>query len=74
MVQVGTYQHFKGGLYSVEAVATDTKDGSTQVVVYRSLVDGRVWARELRDFESSVRWPSGEFQPRFMPVQMAVVV
>ena len=68
MIQIGTYQHFKGGVYSVEAIATDTKDGMSQVVVYRSLADGRVWVRDLPDFEEPVRWPDGSFQPRFIPV------
>jgi hypothetical protein len=74
MIQTGTYQHFKGNLYVVEAIATDSKDAMTQVVVYKSVADGRVWVRELRDFEASVRWPDGSFQPRFMPVALAASV
>lgn len=49
-----TYQHFKGGVYKVIALARDTET-SEEVVVYESGVGDSpcVWVRKLTDWNSS---------------------
>lgn len=56
------YRHFKGGLYTVVAVATDAEQGG-QLVVY---TDGaEVWSRPLARFLDAVAGPDGRTVPRF---------
>lgn len=64
-------QHWKGGLYRVEAVATREADGETQVV-YRPLADParRAWTRPLSDFVETVEGLDGEARARFVPVSL----
>ncbi len=45
-----TFQHFKGGVYDVLCVATDT-DTSNEVVVYQARSDQKIWTRDLEEFE-----------------------
>lgn len=42
-------QHFKGGLYIIEAFGTNTETGEG-VVIYKSLTDGRTWVRPKEMF------------------------
>lgn len=42
-------QHFKGGLYIIEAFGTNTETGEN-VVIYKSLTDGRTWVRPKEMF------------------------
>lgn len=58
------YRHYKGGLYEViDSGVTHTESGEI-LVVYRSLEDGKVWARPLSIFfgEAIV---DGKRVPRF---------
>jgi len=51
------FRHYKGGLYFVIAVATDSdrkKDGD-DLVIYRG-TDGRVWYRPLTEFTETVSY------------------
>lgn len=50
----GLYQHFKGGVYQVIALAKDEADVNRTLVIYRSIKYGDVWARELSSFLSEV--------------------
>ncbi len=52
MVEPGTYRHFKGGIYEVIGVATDSET-EAEIVVYRS-ADGRLWTRSRAMFEEMV--------------------
>jgi hypothetical protein len=45
----GVYEHFKGGLYSVIAVALDSSN-KKKVVVYQNLEDGKIWTRDFEEF------------------------
>ncbi len=47
------YQHFKGGLYTVLYIALDTST-EKENVVYRSVVDGRVFTRPLENWNEDV--------------------
>lgn len=63
-LEPGRYRHFKGGLYEVIGVATDTET-EEPVVVYRS-ENGRLWVRSLAMFEETVEvdgWPVPRFAP-----------
>ena len=54
------FYHFKGGLYTVVEVATQTETGE-KLVVYRSLENGTVWARPMSMFLSKIdkkRYPT----------------
>lgn len=48
-VQRPKYRHFKGGTYVVLNHATLESD-LTDVIVYQSLIDGRIWVRPKEEF------------------------
>lgn len=63
----GLYRHFKGGIYQVIAIATDEAQRDKSLVIYRSVADGSVWARELSVFMSKrdkVKRPNYEQEMR----------
>lgn len=63
------YVHYKGGLYSIVAVAlnaTNATDG-TEVVVYKSQKDGAVYVRNKDEFLQLIEWPDGVTRSRFVP-------
>ena len=54
-IKVGTiYRHFKGNLYKVLLIANDTEEENKRYVIYESLKDKKVWAREYNMFNSKV--------------------
>lgn len=54
-IKVGTiYRHFKGNLYKVLLIANDTEEENKRYVIYESLKDKKVWAREYNMFNSRV--------------------
>ncbi len=54
MVNVGeVYRHFKGNVYEVIALAVNA-DNREQVVVYKSLANGKVFVRSYRGFVGEV--------------------
>lgn len=53
------YEHFKGGLYEVVCTAVEESVG-TKLVIYRSLADGRTWARPLLSFWQQVTWKDSD--------------
>jgi hypothetical protein len=57
------YKHFKGGLYEIvcEAIDSETQD---DLIVYKSLKDGKVWVRLKSMFFETVTL-NGEIVPRF---------
>lgn len=46
--------HFKGNLYKVLLIANDTEEENKRYVIYESLKDKKVWAREYNMFNSKV--------------------
>ena len=65
MIEPGLYRHFKGGLYTVVGVATDSET-EQPVVVYRS-ADGRLWVRPATMWSELVEH-DGATLTRFAPV------
>lgn len=61
-IKKGTYRHFKGGLYEVLYIGTDSET-LNKVVIYRALTDGSVWVRPLEMFAGVVG--DGKQVPRF---------
>lgn len=63
------YQHFKGSLYKIMAVAEDAETGA-DVVVYQALYgDYKVYVRELSSFMSKVdrnKYPDASQEYRFV--------
>jgi len=62
MITPGRYRHFKGGLYTVHAIATHSETNE-QLVVY-SNTDGKHFVRPVSMFEETVN-VDGEEKPRF---------
>lgn len=69
MIQSGkTYQHFKGGLYTVLFVveeSTNARKGG-KGVVYVSHTYGTIKYRDLDEFIEEVVWPDGNTRSRFV--------
>lgn len=49
-----TYLHFKGNAYTVITFAKDADDLSRQLVIYKNITTGEVYAREFNEFASKV--------------------
>ena len=63
----GIYRHFKGNLYKLLLVATDTETGK-ETAVYESLKDGKLWCRSMDMFFSPVdreKYPYATQELRF---------
>lgn len=59
----GIYKHFKGELYQVIAIATRETDIEKRDVIYRSIMNGTTWSREISLFASFVdtdKYPNAE--------------
>lgn len=61
------WQHYAGGLYRVVAVAIEVDTGR-DMVVYTSLVDGRVWCRPMARWMSCVTTQERATARRFVLV------
>ncbi|MDR1697155.1 MAG: DUF1653 domain-containing protein [Rickettsiales bacterium] len=54
MIKVGKrYRHYKGGEYEVIALARHSETGD-DLVIYRALSDGKIWARPAAMWNESV--------------------
>lgn len=64
-MDLGLYQHYKGGWYLATSIATHTETGEA-LVVYHSVPDpSKVWARPLVMFQETVTLDGGQQVPRF---------
>lgn len=63
VITPGTYQHYKGDLYSVLAVAKHTEK-NRYFVIYESQKDGKVYASTIRRWLGHVKH-HGQLVPRF---------
>jgi hypothetical protein len=63
MLELGTYKHYKGGLYEVIGVAKHSET-LEELVVYRHLDDQSLWVRPLSMFLEEVE-VDGVRMPRF---------
>ncbi len=64
----GVYRHFKGSFYRVLFVATSATNGDEDgrpVVIYMSMNDGTIYARDEEEFHSPVLWTNPRAEPRF---------
>ena len=52
--KIGTYQHFKGGLYQALFVARSSEKRNEEFVVYQSVEKEHVWIRPLKMFLEEV--------------------
>lgn len=62
------YKHFKGNLYQVIAIATDSEDGSRKVVYQALYGDYKIYVRDLQSFMSLTdkeKYPNAEQRYRF---------
>lgn len=62
------YTHYKGGKYRVLGVAIDSTNEreGRRVVVYTSLANGTMYARDEKEFTEIVMCPDGEMKQRFV--------
>jgi hypothetical protein len=62
-------QHYKGGLYRIEGLAT-LEASAEPAIVYRPLADpsGARWVRPLAVFQQTVMGLDGRERPRFCPI------
>lgn len=63
MVTLGIYQHFKGQKYQVIGTAKHSET-LEELVIYRHLENGELWARQVAMFEEMVE-VGGVLRPRF---------
>jgi len=61
--KLGTYRHYKGGLYQVLGVANHSET-LEEMVYYKHLDDGSFWVRPLKMFLDEVE-VDGVKKPRF---------
>ena len=60
------FRHFKGGLYELIGLGTHSETGE-EMVLYKSLKDGRIWIRPREMFFGNVN-RDGYIGPRFTEI------
>ncbi|MFA5886703.1 MAG: nucleotide exchange factor GrpE [Patescibacteria group bacterium] len=63
-VKKGVYLCHTGNEYRVLLTAFDTKDHKSELVIYQSVLDGKIWARSQSEF-LGFKEINGENKPRF---------
>lgn len=66
MGQLLTYDHWKGGSYTLLHVARNSNQRDQLLAVYVSHQRRQIWVRDWTEFNELVRWPDGEMRPRFV--------
>lgn len=64
----GRYRHYKGGEYEALMVARSSEQPGEELVIYRSVAGGEVWARPIGMFFERVSTPAYT-GPRFVRVE-----
>ncbi len=65
----GLYRHYKGNIYEVLTVARHSET-LEEMVIYRSVTDGKCWARPLSMWNEHVKTGNG-IVLRFAPIENA---
>lgn len=60
-----SYRHYKGGTYTLLAVARSSEQRDELLAVYVSHQTNAVWARPWAMFNELVHWPDGQVRARF---------
>jgi hypothetical protein len=60
----GSYQHFKGAIYTVQSIALLLQGPKEERAVVYGNTEG-TFVRPLREWAELVLWPDGEYHPRF---------
>jgi hypothetical protein len=71
MIATGKYQHFKGGYYTVTAIAINATNGAKEgeiMVVYHN-EQGQYFVRTASQFTQNVIWPDNTMAPRWKKVE-----
>ncbi len=63
-----SYRHYKGGTYTLLAVAENSENRSELMAVYVSHARQKVLVRPWLMFNEPVVWPDGVLRPRFTPL------
>ena len=63
-IVLGSYQHFKGGIYEVMGVAKHSENSTEELVIYKREKDGSLWARPVSMWSEHVE-RDGYSGPRF---------
>ena len=61
---IGSYKHFKGGIYEVVGVAKQSENPAEELVIYKREKDGTLWARPASMWSEHVE-RDGYSGPRF---------
>ena len=59
------FKHFKGGIYKIVTIALDSDNPEKKIVVHKSIIDGKTWARSLEEFIGFKEFPDGSKVKRF---------
>lgn len=64
----GIYKHYKGGIYAVLGICSDSTNGrdDAKMVLYYSLEKHQIHVREIAEFHEIVKWPDGKLRARFL--------
>lgn len=65
MLKLGKYQHYKGNIYEVIGVATQSETMEAMVVYRSTAGEEKLWVRPLNVFLEEVE-VDGEVKPRFV--------
>ncbi|MBO5195795.1 MAG: DUF1653 domain-containing protein [Clostridia bacterium] len=62
-IKIGTYRHFKGGMYKVVAIALHSEN-LEEMVVYQNIENGKCWVRPASMWDEKVEY-EGKTVSRF---------
>jgi hypothetical protein len=54
-IKIGTYRHFKGGIYKVVAIALHSET-LEEMVVYQNAENGKIWVRPASMWNEKVEY------------------
>ena len=67
--KTGVYKHYKGNLYELLYIATDSETLEKKVVYKALYGDGEIWVRPLSMWDEEVSLPDGTKTKRFALVE-----